>query len=621
MTTRVASSPAFRLGVRFGVGGAALGVCTTLERVLHHGQAYSAANTIALHSFVAVLAGGLVGFVLGAAIDLVDGLLRGMPARRRLALCAAASVVGAAAFSFIIAPSKYGQRLPLLPGTLASGALAASLSGLALRFVTPVIARHPAPARVALLLVLAVVEWVDLHAYMRSYGNVHLAISGVSLLGAGIAVALFVGRARLPGWWLALTLGVALLGVLVTPASHAARAAVLGLGATEKLLLQHALWPLTDADGDGASAGAFGTDCDDGDAGIAPLRLPVRSRSLGCAPLRVPAAKPWPAPRPLVPTRDLVWIVVDTWRTDTPAELPPWTRSFTELVGFHSCGSRTKQVLAQIVGDAGCPKALSGSSIAGWLRDSGYDLAYLGEYREVTGIFPGSTQQPSRDALSRHARDVLQAPGTGKPRFTVVHFKGGHVPYDGAGDTPRARYDDAIAKTLAAVGQLVSALPRDAVVVVAGDHGEEFGEHDAGTHALSLYEEVLRTPVLVRGPGLRAGRDERGLGCAELVELVAGEVSDAPVTAPVTAPSFALLVSPKGTHGGLSDSVAFSTSRPDGLKLIWQPKLDIWELYDLEHDPTERHNLADARPRELRAMAEQLLERIQACAGDAGFAR
>jgi arylsulfatase A-like enzyme len=239
----------------------------------------------------------------------------------------------------------------------------------------------------------------------------------------------------------------------------------------------------------------------------------------------------------------------------------------------------------------------------------------MGEYNAVSGRFPPSMPFRSRGALLEHARAALGGHASARPRFAMVHFRGGHADYIGMGDTPRARYADAIAKTLDAAGELVSALPPSTVVVVAGDHGEEFGEHDASTHALSLYEEVLRTPVLVRAPGLRSGSDDRALGCPELVDLVASALADGPPLALGAGPSFAMLASPRGVHGGLSETVSFSMVSGDHVKVIWQPMLDIWELYDLQRDPAERHNIADAQPGQLRTMAQGLLTAIQTCGG------
>ena len=39
--------------------------------------------------------------------------------------------------------------------------------------------------------------------------------------------------------------------------------------------------------------------------------------------------------------------------------------------------------------------------------------------------------------------------------------------------------------------------------VVAGDHGEAFGEHGEVGHSLFVYDTTLRVPLIIAGPGIR----------------------------------------------------------------------------------------------------------------------
>jgi len=45
----------------------------------------------------------------------------------------------------------------------------------------------------------------------------------------------------------------------------------------------------------------------------------------------------------------------------------------------------------------------------------------------------------------------------------------------------------------------------DVLLVVTSDHGDEFGEHGALGHAVTLYEEVLRVPLMIRWPARLSG--------------------------------------------------------------------------------------------------------------------
>jgi arylsulfatase A-like enzyme len=64
------------------------------------------------------------------------------------------------------------------------------------------------------------------------------------------------------------------------------------------------------------------------------------------------------------------------------------------------------------------------------------------------------------------------------------------------------RYDNNVRYMTDQIGRLVQHLRRDDILVVFGDHGEEFWEHGGFEHGHSLYDELLRVPLVVQGPGL-----------------------------------------------------------------------------------------------------------------------
>lgn len=77
-------------------------------------------------------------------------------------------------------------------------------------------------------------------------------------------------------------------------------------------------------------------------------------------------------------------------------------------------------------------------------------------------------------------------------------------------------YDAEVRHLDAGLAELFAALAErgileHAVVVVTADHGEELFEHGRFGHGQTLYEEVLRVPLLVRSPGQRARVDDRRL--------------------------------------------------------------------------------------------------------------
>ncbi|MEO6224082.1 MAG: sulfatase [Vicinamibacterales bacterium] len=67
--------------------------------------------------------------------------------------------------------------------------------------------------------------------------------------------------------------------------------------------------------------------------------------------------------------------------------------------------------------------------------------------------------------------------------------------YDGA----IAYIDDQISRLLSTIKSM--SRPRDLLVIVTADHGEEFGEHGGFLHQRHLYREVLQVPLIVWAPG------------------------------------------------------------------------------------------------------------------------
>ncbi len=85
----------------------------------------------------------------------------------------------------------------------------------------------------------------------------------------------------------------------------------------------------------------------------------------------------------------------------------------------------------------------------------------------------------------------------------------------------RRRYDASIAavdRTLAPLFATLreGGLLEQTIVVVLSDHGEEFGEHGGFGHGRTLYDEVLRVPLLMRVPGLGARRETAPVTLADV---------------------------------------------------------------------------------------------------------
>jgi len=158
-----------------------------------------------------------------------------------------------------------------------------------------------------------------------------------------------------------------------------------------------------------------------------------------------------------------------------------------------------------------------------------------------------NTSNRDRDeAQARAVVDWLGKVGGEAPFFLYVHMIGPHDPYDPPEEFARAfarstdeaptlpparvqtvfekaeplnadtltrlvdQYDAAIAHADSLVGSILdqlaaSGLAASTAVIVTSDHGEEFYEHGNWRHGNQLYDEVVRVPLLIRGPGVERG--------------------------------------------------------------------------------------------------------------------
>jgi choline-sulfatase len=221
---------------------------------------------------------------------------------------------------------------------------------------------------------------------------------------------------------------------------------------------------------------------------------------------------------------------------------------------------------------------------------------------------------------ARRARVWLDAHRT--QRFFVwLHLFDPHAPYGNpqtAGSRPvAARYDDEIATADRAAALLLDGLgdaAQSTIVLMTSDHGEAFGEHDEIGHSIFVYDTTLRVPLVMRGPGVPAGK-----------------TIAAPVTLADVAPTaLALLgaggfdadginLSPVMHSDDASDRTLYAESFAPLFDFGWSPLRSVrdarWkyiaapkpELYDVSSDAGETRNLESQDPQR----AAQFLARVE----------
>jgi arylsulfatase A-like enzyme len=155
---------------------------------------------------------------------------------------------------------------------------------------------------------------------------------------------------------------------------------------------------------------------------------------------------------------------------------------------------------------------------------------------------------------------------------------------------------------------------RPYALLLTADHGEHFGEHDAMLHGTTLYEEAIRVPMILTGPGIPAG--VRGEGVPALEDVAPTLLALAGIAPPAAMQGRMLAREGAGSAGRAhvaADNKRVSW-RLDGWKAHgrWSGEgaADAVALYRVAEDPTEQHDrFAEGLPAALREALTALLAR------------
>ena len=249
----------------------------------------------------------------------------------------------------------------------------------------------------------------------------------------------------------------------------------------------------------------------------------------------------------------------------------------------------------ELLGAAGIP-TFHPATIA-WLVD---EFGVARGFRE--GSFVGGGHFTRDAAVLPRLLARLQRLEDG-PLFAYVHLMDLHhsVRPAARGLPAYERYLANVERLDAALGELLAEIDRLGLasrcyVIVSSDHGEAFGEHGSVKHASTVYDELLRVPLLIKGPGVAPRTVSEPVTLMDLGPTILDIFGVATPGAMMGESLVGFmrggdpkLGRPIAAEGRLKRALLF----PDGVKAIVDDRHHTAEVYDLKADPGERVNLLD----------------------------
>ena len=548
----------------------------------------------------------------------------------------------------------------------AQAAVVVGLGRLLRRPRLPAILSHPV-LRIATFATVVGLGGVSAFVLPSTYLRSHLAVDLALLVTAQVAW-LAGARARIFRWG-RLRLPAAALVIVLAACGldhHPGVAAVHRSGLISQRVARALDW-VFDVDRDGYPARWWlrGSDCADGDAARGPHMAEIVGNGIDDNCLAGDAAAPGPAPAPAAklppgPTaparaRNLVLITLCTLRDYTLDHTDP---SFAELrsraLAFTRNRAQAPSSFVSLSGafagrfyhelhrrgllDAWAEHPAQSEMLKDVVAGHGFRTAFFhrglagrkGAWRSLLS-YPVDVSEGDRVGA---ALDWIET--AGEQRFMLwFHVNHGHAhrydfrPDPWAHESRRAHYLDGRRRDEAEVDALVRGLAEagaleSTAVLLFSDHGEALGEHVLYFHGTTLYEEMIRTPLLLYVPGeaprsVSAATSNVDVYPTALALLGLPAAADRlgrdlVAVAHGTAPPMAAVAEHIDTSGRLAARAAVDAE--GRWKLIVGFRPSTRELYDLARDPTESTNLwaPNARPAQILLGA---LERVDQSASSA----
>lgn len=243
----------------------------------------------------------------------------------------------------------------------------------------------------------------------------------------------------------------------------------------------------------------------------------------------------------------------------------------------------------------------------GTLEDAGH----------ISGVHESSFGVDEESTVDRLLQWIDEGPESS--RFFAAYMPiAGHHPYD----TPRAgpypesdeinRYRNALHYADSALDRLITGLGKrrllnETMLIIVGDHGQAFGQHDGNIgHTFFIYEENIHIPFLIRLPGMEINRRIKEV--TSVIDLAPTILDILDVNCPASFQGRSLLRSHSNISLFFTDySLPLVGLRDGPWKFIHEIESGRSLLFELEHDRAESNNLADQHVSRVQTYRDHLM--------------
>lgn len=161
-------------------------------------------------------------------------------------------------------------------------------------------------------------------------------------------------------------------------------------------------------------------------------------------------------------------------------------------------------------------------------------------------------------------------------------------------------------------------ISRNTIVILLSDHGEEFMEHGNFAHGHGLYNELLRTPLIIKIPGMDSGRTNDITENIDIFPTLIDAVG-VPNKFSVQGNSLLPLMTGSIKPSNPKDFYAISFNKYQEISIQnsnWKLIADLngtlkpLELYDLRNDQAEQQNIIESGPKIVDSLLKVLVDTV-----------